>query len=147
MTTSEIENFAHQKLHEYGLHDWKFAFDKARRRLGCCRYNCKTISLSLNLLQHSWREIEDTLLHEIAHALVGPKEGHGSRWKQKAIEIGCNGDRLSRLALTDPTTRVIRCNHCDYSRSFKRFRLPRWITRSRACPRCPVGRTKEYAHP
>jgi len=55
----------------------------------------KIISLSkiyLPLLKPE--EIKDTILHEIAHGLVGGKHGHDLMWKQKAIEIGCNGERL-----------------------------------------------------
>jgi hypothetical protein len=36
-------------------------------------------------------EILDTILHEIAHALVGHKEAHGPVWVAKAKEIGCSG--------------------------------------------------------
>lgn len=75
--------------------NWKFAFDNARQRLGFCSYRKKTISLSKNyvsLLEED--EITDTILHEIAHALVGRKQGHGYTWRKKAIEIGCNGKRL-----------------------------------------------------
>ena len=75
--------------------DWKFAFDNARRRLGLCSYRRKTISLSKNYLPLvDEAEVIDTVLHEIAHALVGKKQGHNWIWKQKAVEIGCNGQRL-----------------------------------------------------
>ena len=36
-------------------------------------------------------QINDTILHEIAHALVGPGNGHNLKWKKKAKEIGCTG--------------------------------------------------------
>ena len=75
--------------------NWKFAFDNARQRLGFCSYKKKTISLSKNFISLLGEdEITDTILHEIAHALVGRKCGHGYTWQRKAIEIGCNGLRL-----------------------------------------------------
>lgn len=42
-------------------------------------------------------EVKDTILHEIAHALVGCHQGHNWIWRQKAIEIGCNGERTTKL--------------------------------------------------
>jgi predicted SprT family Zn-dependent metalloprotease len=74
---------------------WKFIFDNARMRVGNCRYRTKTISISKNYIPKlNEEEVIDVLLHEIAHALVGKKQGHGYVWKKTAIEIGCNGLRL-----------------------------------------------------
>ena len=42
---------------------------------------------------HSDDEVLDTILHEIAHALVGPQHGHDAVWRAKAREIGCTGER------------------------------------------------------
>ena len=38
--------------------------------------------------------IKETILHEIAHALT-PGDGHGKKWKQMAIRIGCSGNRCA----------------------------------------------------
>jgi hypothetical protein len=38
-----------------------------------------------------------TILHEIAHALVGPKHGHDKFWKLKARELGCSAKRCHSL--------------------------------------------------
>jgi hypothetical protein len=54
------------------LEDWSFQFDHATQRAGCCNYQTHVISLA-----HAYARaapdvaIDDTLLHEIAHALVG----------------------------------------------------------------------------
>ena len=37
--------------------------------------------------------VENTILHEIAHALVGRGHGHDYVWRSKALEIGCDGER------------------------------------------------------
>jgi hypothetical protein len=56
-----------------------------------CKYRTKRIEISKYYAQHSPREsILDTLLHEIAHALAGPKAGHGPSWKAIAVRIGAN---------------------------------------------------------
>jgi predicted SprT family Zn-dependent metalloprotease len=40
------------------------------------------------------REVRETILHEIAHALAGPKvRAHGREWGEIALRIGCNGRR------------------------------------------------------
>ena len=40
--------------------------------------------------------IKNTILHEIAHAIVGyGVSAHGSEWKRMAMSIGCNGQRCS----------------------------------------------------
>jgi hypothetical protein len=35
----------------------------------------------------------DTILHEIAHALVGARHGHDRVWRATALRIGCSGTR------------------------------------------------------
>lgn len=138
-----METLARLKMDEHGLQDWKFKIDQAKRRLGSCQYHSKTISLSTHLCNLPEEEMLQTLLHEIAHALVGPRAGHGPRWKKKALAIGCNAERASKLTMVEAPTRVIRCDRCEYTFSVKRFRLPRWITRRRHCPQCRVGKTSE----
>lgn len=88
-------------MDEHGLIDkgWFFDWDRAKRRFGCCNYTKKRISLSLPLTKiRDPDNVRNTILHEIAHALVGRGHGHDSIWRAKAIEIGCNGDRCSRDA-------------------------------------------------
>jgi len=97
MTENEVKILAITLMQRHGLSTltWKFQFDNARRRLGFCNYRRKTISLSKNYIPLlDIEEIVDTTLHEIAHALVGRKNGHNHIWREKAIEIGCNGERL-----------------------------------------------------
>jgi predicted SprT family Zn-dependent metalloprotease len=80
---------------------YSFKFDNARRRLGCCNYRTKTISLSKHLCLMNLDKVEgklkDTVLHELAHAfdvaLYGLSSGHGPRWVRIAQSIGCDGQR------------------------------------------------------
>jgi predicted SprT family Zn-dependent metalloprotease len=82
---------------------WRFEFDKAVRRLGCCKNREKIISLSKQLtelnLEYNYSEIYDAILHEVAHAITRERFGtkvqaHGPEWKAICIEIGGNGQRL-----------------------------------------------------
>lgn len=90
-------------MREHELNKWEFKFDQSTRRAGCCTYHDKCISISFDLARNaSDEDIRDTLLHEIAHALVGKKHGHNVVWKEKAREIGCSGDRCHRLEFAPP---------------------------------------------
>lgn len=80
---------------------YKFEWDNAKNRFGVCRYRRKVIGLSLPLVEgnlDNFYQINDTILHEIAHAISfhihGRKgRGHGDFWKHVASSIGCNAKR------------------------------------------------------
>lgn len=94
MTFREIEWEA-QGLIEIHIPNkgWRFEWDNAKARMGCCNYTYKVISLSRHLVRlASDKEIINTILHEIAHALA-PDDHHGPMWKRVARSIGCTGDR------------------------------------------------------
>ncbi len=72
---------------------WKFTFIRSIRTLGLCSYREKAVSLSEQFMLTADEElINDTILHEIAHALT-PGAGHNWRWKMKCVEIGANPER------------------------------------------------------
>mgnify|MGYP002848083053 FL=1 len=88
-------------MNEHGLAGWKVKLDHARRRAGQCDFTAQTISLSRHYVRHAETDhIRDTILHEIAHALVGPKHGHDAVWRQKAREIGCTANRCHTLSFS-----------------------------------------------
>lgn len=89
---STVQLRAQTLIRQYLSSEWSFGFDRAVRRAGLCNFSKKRITLSLHLSQlSSEEENEQTLLHEIAHALVGPEAGHGKLWKRTAAEIGYRG--------------------------------------------------------
>ena len=110
---TEILQLALHLIAKHGLNDWTFKFDHSTRRAGCCNYRDQLISISLNLARTaSEADIRDTILHEIAHALVGKKHNHDAIWKAKAQEIGCTGERTHKLQIAPPRWNV-RCeNNC-----------------------------------
>jgi SprT protein len=77
------------------------------------------------LAKSSDSEIRDTILHEIAHALVGPNVGHGLRWRLKCVEIGAKPERLAgeEAVSTAKPNYVIECSACG--KRWERFRLRR----------------------
>lgn len=108
-----VQETAIDLLQKYGLTGWNFKFDHSTRRAGCCDYRNKTISLSMNHAGSGTDEdILDTILHEIAHAIVGRKHHHDKVWKAKAIEIGCTGERTHTLEFAPPRWSVTCENRC-----------------------------------
>ena len=81
-------------MRHHGLSDWRLVFDNAKTRAGICRAEPREIGLSRVLAQlHNRAEVTETVLHEIAHALVGPAHGHDEVWQARARAIGCSGTR------------------------------------------------------
>lgn len=89
MTEIEVIGLANRLLAEHNLlPQWSFAIGKRKRSVGTCFYRQKRIEFSKHWLTLPDEQISDTILHEIAHALVGPGHGHGRVWKLKAMELG-----------------------------------------------------------
>lgn len=108
-----IKSLAARLFAKHGLSGWSFDFDHATRRAGCCDYRRKRISLALQFVrQVSEEEILDTLLHEIAHALVGKKHNHDAVWKAKAQAIGSSGERCHDSRFCPPRYIVACRNGC-----------------------------------
>lgn len=112
---------------------WGFGFDLATSRAGVCRYDEKRIDLSVSYCLAATRaEIEDTVLHEIAHAIVGPRHNHDAVWKAKAREIGCVGERCHRVQHSTPKW----VGECGCGQQWFRQTLQRRMMRNRACAKC-----------
>lgn len=102
MNRNEATQFARSKLDELGLKDWGIRLSTNERDpfLGFCIYKDKCIVLNaFHIDIHPDAEIRDTILHEIAHAIVGPGHGHGEAWIECARNIGC--------------TNTLPCSHLD----------------------------------
>src|SRR6476646_520436 len=121
----EIRNLAYGLLSQHGLSDWTFAFNRRKRSMGLCVYGRRTIELSVHfVLRNSHDEILDCLLHEIAHALVGPKHGHDQVWKKKCLEIGARPVRCGEAEMPEGRWKA-RCGECGTS--FHRHRKPKKV--------------------
>ena len=89
MTEKSVEMLVREKLDFYGLTHWNVAINNTKRTLGQCCHSIKTIKMSKAFFLHmEYEDILDTVLHEIAHALVGPGHGHGEVWKEMAVRLG-----------------------------------------------------------
>ena len=94
---------------------WVLEFDRAKKRFGFCSERRKVISLSIPLcVLNDIEPVKDTILHEIAHALVGNHQGHNNVWKRKCIEIGAKPERCfdSNDAVMPPMRYSATCKGC-----------------------------------
>lgn len=91
--------FAHDVLDKWGLENWSFQYNKRiKKTLGRCFHYRKLIEISYDYAQSAdQKEVEDTILHEIAHALAGPEAGHGPIWKRWARELGAEDKQFASV--------------------------------------------------
>jgi SNF2 family DNA or RNA helicase len=112
MDRNLASKYAREMLNLHGLSHWgvRLNHDATLPFLGKCLFNDECIVLnSHHIDQHPEPEIKDTVLHEIAHALVGPKHGHDSTWVTKAKEIGVNNlSACSTLSMNPEIINAIR---------------------------------------
>lgn len=123
---------SHMKEHELLKKGWRFNFDNGKRRFGYCNYVKKIISLSKYLTKlNDLYEVEDTIKHEVAHALAGRGTGHGRVWRAHALAIGCSANRCYGDDVRTPKhTWEGTCPNCK--RVIKRHRKKK----SLACGKC-----------
>lgn len=142
---TEVEVLAAKLFQQHGVINYSFAFDRAVRRAGLCNYRDKRISLSKHFVATATMEqIEQVLLHEIAHALCGQNAGHSKVWKQKATELGYRHEKIDGNPIAKQTakyrgicpgghehfrsrrpTRLLSCKHC--APTFSRRYLISWV--------------------
>lgn len=126
-----VRRFAVDLITSHGLAGWKFRFNKRKTAMGLCVYQRQTIELSAYFVSRNpTEEILDTLLHEIAHALVGPEHGHDEVWKQKCIAIGARPLRCGDAKMPEGSWQAS-CRQCgkSYHRHRKPKRMQGWFCR------------------
>lgn len=135
MLLEHAENLARDLMHHYGLHDWSFEFDRAKRRFGRCSHSRKLISLSKHLVAlNDEHEVQDTILHEIAHALAGRGAGHGPEWRAMCREVGAKVERCYTESVETPKHNWEgTCPNCGHM--VTRMRL-KGTTKTMACSSC-----------
>ncbi len=128
----EIGKLAFDLLARHGLHDWSFAFNRRKTSVGMCFFHRKAIELSIYFVQRNGPElILDTILHEIAHALVGPGHGHDAVWKRMCLKVGAKPERLCHEAEMPAGRWQARCGGCGMTHHKHRRpkRMKGWFCR------------------
>ena len=135
MELTAVRALGEELLAGHGLTSWRFVFDNAKRRAGACKFDTRTISVSRHLMAlYEEAHVRDTILHEIAHALVGPRHGHDAVWRAKARAIGCSGTRL--VDAEAPRAPAPWQGTCPRGHTYDRHRRP---ARPASCARCEPG--------
>ncbi len=89
MNLLDAHTLALRLFETHHLCGWEFQFDRAKTRIGSCQFHTKKITLSRLITElNSELFVSNALLHEIAHALIGPHHGHDRIWKTKVFSIG-----------------------------------------------------------
>lgn len=119
---------------------WTFAFDNAKQRAGLCNYAARRISVSRYLAARYDDETNhQTLLHEVAHALAGPKAGHGPEWKRVAHDLGYIGGTTHRGETATELAGWV--GECPAGHVAYRHRRP---SRAASCVRCAPAFDERY---
>lgn len=129
-----ITAYAEAVIEEYLDSSWSFGFDHAKRRAGLCNFSKRRISVSRYLAEVvDLDQVQQTVLHEVAHALAGPDAGHGELWRTTAAALGYRGERISGRDLDEYKAPWM--GTCREGHVFYRYREPRAETSCSLCHR------------
>jgi len=141
MNRNDATKLTRELLNQYNLSDWgvRISTDTSKNWfLGLCSYKDKCIIINGHHIdQHPEPEIENTIRHEIAHALT-PGHNHDEIWAAKAKEVGCTSVApCSHLSLSPAIIDAIRSG-ADVEVSFETevIHKPKY-TVSRLQDKCP----------
>lgn len=146
MLLEEAEELALLYMEEHGVLEYfGFGFQNKKRSLGTCNYYRRKIFLSKWYVeQNNEEEIEDTILHEIAHALAWMHDrcrGHGRAWKKWCLKVGADPSRVHNGEINHPN------GHFKYEETccgvtYQRHRLRK--NTSYYCPKCKDPLFEKY---
>ena len=128
MIERQAQTLAYNLMRQHNLYGWRLRFSNMKRTLGLCSYGKKEIALSrLYVSTGTEKEIEQTLLHEIAHALIGPRvKAHGYEWKRLARSIG---------VVNPKSTTKTNESFNDVARTIRAARTANYVIN---CPNCGI---------
>lgn len=100
--TQELYNKHHEKFLTPLGKTVKLKFNKNKGRAAVCFFNPLEISISEYYLESdvvTETDVNDTILHEMAHAIAGHEAMHGPKWKRVAKRLGCSAERCATAFL------------------------------------------------
>lgn len=104
MTHLEIEQFANDLIAKHLDRVWHFKWTNEKTTWGTCDEGDWSIALSKLLFDVliDKTNAKKTIIHEVAHALAGCKEGHNEKWKKAVRFLGDpNPSRLASYPIDD----------------------------------------------
>lgn len=68
---------------------WTVKIERSTSWAGICRHHKKQIGISADAIRrYPESEVEETILHEIGHALAGHRAAHGPKWAAEVRKLG-----------------------------------------------------------
>ena len=102
MNIRKTKTLANKLLKQHNLKGWKIEFFKSIGKLKCCYGQCNCLKKIIQISTANTKEtIKDTILHEIAHALVGRSENHNLVWQLEALKLGADANYTRNYVLTE----------------------------------------------
>jgi len=152
LTHDQAEQLARDLMQQHGLTDsgWHFKWSHGKRRLGATQISkardaktgklkeIKTILLSTHLVDLNPEPVvRDVILHEIAHALAGIKNGHNHVWQAMCKKIGAKPQRLAdeKVEVIEGRYAIV-CTSCDTELGRRHRRTSPAHLRSAYCKHC-----------
>ena len=140
MNITEAKTLALLYMEEHRLADWKLEFENCKSSLGRCHYHDRKITLSEWYVElNEEKDVEDTILHEIAHALSWVRygregKGHGRLWKKVCVESVAIPQRLHQGVIEYPNNHHKYVDTCGCDITYKRHRIRKFA--KYRCPKC-----------
>jgi hypothetical protein len=143
LSAPAFERLARKIMAENGLSpEWTFEWGHATSRIGVCVWKKKVLRFSKPAFTGAtYEQGFDTITHEVAHAIAGPRHGHDVVWQRVHARLGGSAERTwkdaaelgpslaKKRANRKVTWVVCRCSVCGYEDEVQR--------RVRAaCPLC-----------
>lgn len=131
---------ARELMTAHGLHGWSLVLDSAKRRAGATVASKHEIRLSKDhLALYSPEQVRLVVLHEIAHAIVGPRHNHDARWRRTCLSIG--GDGRTTLDPSWPRPAPLWQGICPRGHVTYRYRRASQPT---SCGKCSPNYSPKY---
>lgn len=121
MNLVDAEQLANKLITEWLHPSWKFAWTRSHESLGDCFIDLENglylIRLSRPFTLANSREVtEETIRHEIAHALTydrADSRTHGAAWQANAVRVGARPEACADDAVTPPFKWQAVCPSCE----------------------------------
>lgn len=116
ITESRVKALVDHFATEQGLTNYTVSFNNHKRTLGSCQFHVPVyekgqfnpfkshieLKFSRHWMEHApLEEVLDTILHELAHGLAGPRADHGHEWKRIAHRLGCKPKHATDYKMPD----------------------------------------------
>lgn len=108
-------------MKEKGLDEWNIIFHEQEATIAETSHHFKTIGFNMNFIIIADKQsFEGVLMHEIAHALLGPGKGHGREFKKLCKEISVDTTFACSKVNMLIEKYIVFCPECNYTGSINK---------------------------